>query len=61
MGPLTRGAQAKSQFLAIIIAEYQFARRFQMRGSPSLHALIWTSDCPIFLKLLVRTDEHTLQ
>ena len=44
---MTRGAQGKPQFLTIIIAEYQFARRFQMRGSPNLHALIWTSDCPI--------------
>ena len=29
------------------ITYYALRIEFQMRGSPHLHALIWTSDCPI--------------
>ncbi len=28
------------------ISYYALRIEFQMRGSPHLHALIWTSDCP---------------
>ena len=30
------------------IVYYALRIEFQMRGSPYLHALIWTSDCPTF-------------
>ena len=30
------------------IVYYALCIEFQMRGSPHLHALIWTSDCPHF-------------
>ena len=36
------------------IVYYALRIRFQMRGSPHLHALIWTSDCP---KLTPDTEE----
>ena len=40
------------------IVYYALRIEFQMRGSPHLHALIWTSDCP---KLTHDNKEHYIQ
>ena len=39
------------------IVYYALRIEFHMRGSPHLHALIWTSDCPKLIQ--VRTVKHT--
>ena len=43
----------KSKLIGKIVS-YALRIEFQMRGSPRLHALIWTEDCP---KLTSKTEE----
>ena len=48
---------SKSQPIGKIVY-YALRIEFQMRGSPHLHALIWTEDCP---KLTSETEEAYIE